>query len=94
MATAPIKEVYCSAILNNGMEYMLVAPDGWESMPMLKGGVFKASTLDGNPIVLSLVNVIVLREVSDAEYKLWKESLEKYREDKLKEAQVTNLSVN
>lgn len=90
MATAS-KEVYCSAILSNGMEYMVRVKSGWDKDFV---GPLIAHTLDGKPIVIPTEQALVFRQLSDQEFESWKASLEKYREDKLKEAQVSNLSVN
>ena len=90
MATS-VKEVYCSAILSNGMEYMVRVKSGWDKDFV---GPLIARTLDGKPIVIPVAQALVFRELSNEEFESWKASLEKYREDKLKEAQVSNLSVN
>lgn len=89
MAT-PKKDVYCSVILSNGMEYMIKLPSNWAVLD----GVVDGKTLDGNKIVIPVGNALIFRQVSDTEFEIWQKSLEKYREEKLKEAQVTNLSVN
>jgi len=92
MATK-VQEVYCSAILSNGMEYMIRVEKGWEK-EALSCGVIAGKTLDGKPIVIPPENALVFREISDEEFAVWQKSLEQYREEKLKEAQVANLSVN
>lgn len=87
------KGVYCSAILTNGMEYMIKVPSDVTLWGAEEGAVV-GKTLDGKSIVIPTHSAVVFREVSNEEFEIWQKSLEKYREEKLKEAQVSNLSVN
>lgn len=87
------KEVYCSVILTNNMEYMVRVPSD-VSLWGIDKGVLIAKTIDGKSIAFPTQSAMIYREVSDEEYEVWKKSLEQYREEQLKKAQVSNLSTN
>jgi hypothetical protein len=83
---AEAKKLYCSVVLTNGIEYMVVVKKGWVETS-LKDGFFQALTLDGKPILFGAERINILREVSSEEFEAWKKSLEEYKEKITKDGQ-------
>lgn len=81
------ERVYCSVILTNGMEYMVRAIPEWS---VDSGDVFTAQTMDGNPTQFMGHSIVMIRQVSETEFKAWQASLEAYREQKLKEQEAAD----